>query len=608
MKKHLAIILSAALTLSMSACEADTSGNTSNDAEEISAGLDALGEKVGDLLGIESKEEKVLKNPLFKEGLLAVKIDDLWGYIDKSGEFVIEPQFLNAKNFQANGLAIVCGEYDENGESYEGYGIIDKNGNYIVEPKYNRIENFDSNGLAKIAENGRDEILDPDFGNSTRVYDWGLVNEKGEIILEPEYSMISSFDGNGIAKVGVNPKIKKNYISLNTWSEEIIYNCGLINTKGEFIYEISLSNWGIGDFHQGWATVSCMPANYIDINGNLMLDYSDETGIYFSDVYDFTNDGIAHVRNGEGYSEGYIDTNGKPVIDIKYFALGDFAENSLTYAYIFGEKYGFIDKKGNYIIEPQFDKAEDFDYNGYAKVNIGYEFDTVDGILAEGKWGLIDKSGNYVVQPIYDEITEVKYDVAIVRSGDKYGFVNLKKNIAIEPEYDYISFQSNRYVICTTLSGSIYMDFDGNIDSNAENAVCIGDTYVGFIDIDGRVQIDKKCLENIDFSNGARQFYCNGGSGIIDVNGNVIFLQDAYIASEFDTNGIAIINESDNEGRSVYGYIKTNGEYLIEPKYGYATCFFDDNYAIVAEKGIYKIINENGENVFDKQFGQVALE
>lgn len=231
------------------------------------------------------------------------------------------------------------------------------------------------------------------------------------------------------------------------------------------------------------------------------------------------------------------------------------------------------------------------------------EFDVVYGIIDEGKWGLIDKSGNYVVQPIYDEITEVKYDVAIVKSGDKCGFVNLKKNIIIEPEYDYVSFKSDRYISCTTSSlGSIYMDFDGNIDSNAENAVYIGDTYVGFIDTDGSVQIDKKCLENIDFSNGPKVFYCNNGSGIVDIDGNAFFLKDAYIISEFNANGIAIINESDNDGRSVYGYIKTNGEYLIEPQYGDTTRLFDDNYAVVMKNGEYEIINENGENVFNKTF------
>jgi len=42
----------------------------------------------------------------FSEGLAAVKIDDKWGYIDRSGKIVIEPLFGLAMKFR-NGLAVV---------------------------------------------------------------------------------------------------------------------------------------------------------------------------------------------------------------------------------------------------------------------------------------------------------------------------------------------------------------------------------------------------------------------------------------------------------------------------------------------------------------------
>lgn len=596
MKKHLALIVSAALMLSMSACGADTSGTTSNDAGGISAGLGEIGEKVGDLLGIEPKEEKVLKNPLFKEGLLAVKVDGKWGYIDESGEFVIEPQFLNAENFQSNGLAIVSAEWnDENGDTQELYGVIDKNGNYVIEPQFWKAENFQSNGLAVVGghcvKNGEDYL------------GLGVIDKNGNYVIMPEYDIIEKFNANGVAKIATNKRLDE--------YRAYIYDWGFINENGEIILEPI--HHEIGNFNCGWAKVNDFPygdcCNYIDKDGNFLIDYTNTKFGYdfLTEVNDFCSNGLARVRVGDGYVMGFIDTNADCPIEIKYFDLGNFADGDLTYACIFGEKYGFIDKKGNYIIEPQFDKAEDFDYNGYAKVNIGYEFDIVDGILAEGKWGLIDKSGNYVVQPIYDEITEVKCDVAIVKSGDKCGFINFKKNIIIEPQYDYVSFQSDRYIRCTTLSSdTVYMDFNGNIDSNAENSICIGDTYLGFIDSDGNAQIDKKCLENIDFSNGVKVIYRYGGSGIIDINGNAIILRDVYIESEFNVNGIALVSEIDSEGRGIYGYIKTNGEYFIEPQYRDASQFFDDNYAFVKKNDKYEIINKNGENVFDKQFEMIC--
>ena len=49
-------------------------------------------------------------------------------------------------------------------------------------------------------------------------------------------------------------------------------------------------------------------------------------------------------------------------------------------------KYGFIDKNGKVVIEPQFDDAGDFS-EGFAQVK------------KDGKWGFIDKSGKVVIEP-----------------------------------------------------------------------------------------------------------------------------------------------------------------------------------------------------------------
>ena len=55
---------------------------------------------------------------LFSQGLLAASTDGKWGYIDKSGSYVINPQFNVAGSFSKNGLAYV----NSNGR----YGYIDK--------------------------------------------------------------------------------------------------------------------------------------------------------------------------------------------------------------------------------------------------------------------------------------------------------------------------------------------------------------------------------------------------------------------------------------------------------------------------------------------------
>ena len=54
------------------------------------------------------------------------------------------------------------------------------------------------------------------------------------------------------------------------------------------------------------------------------------------------------------------------------------------------KKYGFIDKSGKVVIEPQFDYVRDL-IEGLAEVK------------KDGKWGVIDKNGKVIVEPQFDD-------------------------------------------------------------------------------------------------------------------------------------------------------------------------------------------------------------
>ncbi|HED6756268.1 TPA: WG repeat-containing protein, partial [Campylobacter coli] len=70
--------------------------------------------------------------------LIRVKIDGQWSFLDKNGEFAIEPKFDNLGVF-SEGLAGV----GLNGK----YGFIDKNGEFVIKPKFDEAWDF-SEGLA----------------------------------------------------------------------------------------------------------------------------------------------------------------------------------------------------------------------------------------------------------------------------------------------------------------------------------------------------------------------------------------------------------------------------------------------------------------------------
>ena len=71
------------------------------------------------------------KRSRFSEGLAAVKIDGKWGFIDKSGQVVIQPQFSKPNLFAKpsyffGGLALVW--------AGEKWGYIDTTGKYVWGP------------------------------------------------------------------------------------------------------------------------------------------------------------------------------------------------------------------------------------------------------------------------------------------------------------------------------------------------------------------------------------------------------------------------------------------------------------------------------------------
>ena len=72
----------------------------------------------------------------FSDGLAAVRLKAYgdFGYIDKSGKFVIEPIFRKAEPFD-QGLAVVTFFVVDKTGGLSNAGIIDKSGNFVVEPK-----------------------------------------------------------------------------------------------------------------------------------------------------------------------------------------------------------------------------------------------------------------------------------------------------------------------------------------------------------------------------------------------------------------------------------------------------------------------------------------
>ena len=84
--------------------------------------------------------------PRFSEGLAAVAVEDGYGYIDKTGAWVIEPQYVRALEFR-EGLALA--ETEDEQTRHDMWGLIDKTGAWVVEPQFRAVSSF-SDGIWRV--------------------------------------------------------------------------------------------------------------------------------------------------------------------------------------------------------------------------------------------------------------------------------------------------------------------------------------------------------------------------------------------------------------------------------------------------------------------------
>jgi hypothetical protein len=94
-----------------------------------------------------SKDET--ENNIKHEYLYPISVNHKYGYIDKTGKIVVEPQFDYAVNFK-EGLALVL--------VGEKWGFINTNGDIVIEPKYDLAFPF-TEGVAHVVIDNKDRLI-----------------------------------------------------------------------------------------------------------------------------------------------------------------------------------------------------------------------------------------------------------------------------------------------------------------------------------------------------------------------------------------------------------------------------------------------------------------
>jgi hypothetical protein len=314
----------------------------------------------------------------FSEGRAYVRVGAKWGYIGEDGHMAIEPQFVSAGQF-SEGIACVSTDWpseshppeftyiDKAGKAVFTVGGIDASGfadglapveQYPEWLYLNRTGNVVFRVSCAIAEpfsEGRALVTDMNSG-------WGIIDQKGTLVTPNRFSDAERFS-EGLAGAATNGKwgyvdkqgryvVKARYDYAGRFSEGL----APVNRGGKYSYMIGCSGGA-------WA--------YIDRQGHTVLKLD------------------KNVVRAEPFSDG--------------MAAVQVRESEM--ATRFPARWGYINRKGEIVITPQFDRAGPFN-DGIAEVEIvepkkmpGALLQALSDLYPGTKVGYIDATGRYIWEP-----------------------------------------------------------------------------------------------------------------------------------------------------------------------------------------------------------------
>ena len=400
------------------------------------------------LLLIFANKPDELKINMFSKDLVAVKLDDGWGYVNSKGKVVIKGQFSEANPFSDNGLALV---------SVDGhYGYINTEGKFVINPMYSQARSFsDDSDIVLVKKNNKcgyinskgEEVIPCQFEEAYSFSNglalvgvggkYGFINEKGKFVINPAYDYAESFVNNKLTVVG------------KLYGANLVY--AFISTDGELITDFMLEEAYVSEdyvitydgTYYGLCDLKLVPlfkTNYQIAGFPINLDSFKNLG-----------DKLIPFRNLETYKYGYLNTAGQIVIEAKYDVIDNFY-NGLAMVK-FNNKYGFINKEGKLTVNNEYDVVRNFN-EGFAVVG--------KDINGDVKYGLVNTEGKLVVELRYFELGDVYSGLTYFTTfeSELIGYLDTKGELVISQIYSIISVSKTAYNF--TSDGYVVVKQDAN--------------------------------------------------------------------------------------------------------------------------------------------------
>ena len=407
---------------------------------------------------------------------------------------------------------------------------------------------------------------------------WGVINQKGEIVIEPEYNeMITIPDS----------KIDLFICVYDVDYETGTYKTKIINSKNE-------EKFTEYDLVEGLENV----------NKNNILWYEE---------------GVLKVKKDNLY--GLIDYSGKLILPIEYSNIETLSGVKNSILIKKSDKVGLCDSKGNIIINPDYKeiKSIEEDYkNGYIIINNDNLYGLIDFtkntilepkyeeikpvasstifvVKEQEKLKAINKDKETLIENKFDDIKAVNTDSLIFIRNGKYGIINILQEEKVQAEYDdleyafgdyYIAKKANKYGIIN-LSNEILLPFDYSKITYRKDA--------GFIEAEKEDNINTEILNDklekklegiiteVNETKGYIRIRVNDEYKYYNLKYEEIKPQDVLTSNMFLDKKDGKYGYINKEGKVVVDYIYEDG--LEQNQYGYAAVKQDGKWTYIDNTG-----------------------
>lgn len=489
------------------------------------------------------------------------------------------------------------------------FGVIDKSGNIVINPEYQSIQ---------IPNPEKDVFICLyDYDNEKAKYSSKVLNKDSKEILG-NYENVQAITNN-------NTSISNSYQSA-ILKYESNNKLGLITIDGKKITDAEYDSIETLEYKDNILKIS-KNGEYglIELNGDEIIpaEYNAITADgYYNSSYDKAGY-IVNIRTDEGYRYGYINYNGKQILDTIYTnikRITEIKDDDNFYLITYKNGQAGLIKNGQTVIENEYEQLE---YDSTSNMIM---------VQKNAKQGVMDLTGDSILIPQYEDITfrgilitgikdgtlqvfdssgvkqsddsfismqavaDGEYYITIDRN-NKYGVCSKNRQVIISNEYSYVDYAFNNYFIVSKNGKLGVVDTNGNTSTDVKYDIAQkinGTNLIQTINSEtGVTEIYNNKLELILSGQNAKIYIEKDYIEIIA--GNDIVYLDFYgnVKKETDIFSSNSIFASKKDGK--WGYVDKNGNVVIDYKYDIAMNINEYGYGAIKKDGKWGVVSGDGK-------------